>query len=66
MTSRDPPLEMKMRVYVSCVRSSMAYGSQTTPLLADVWLKFKRSEMKMIRWMCGVSMKNRRTSEELR
>ena len=38
----------------------------TTPLLVDVGLKFERAEMQMIRWMCGVSMKDRKTSEELR
>ena len=57
---------MKGRVYVSCVRSSMTYGSETRPLLADVELKFERAEMRMIRWMCGISMKDRRTNEELR
>ena len=44
----------------------MIYGSETMPLLANVGLKFERAEMKMIRWMCGVSSKDRRTSEELR
>ena len=29
-------------------------------------LKFERAEMQMIRWMYGISMKDRRTSEELR
>ena len=29
-------------------------------------LKFERAEMQMIRWMCGVYMKDRMTSEELR
>ena len=48
-----------------CVRSSMIYGSETRPLLADVGLKFERAEMQIIRWMCDVSMKDRRTSEEL-
>ena len=33
------------------------------PLLADLGLKFERAEIQMIRWMCGVSMKDRRTSE---
>ena len=47
-----------------CVRSSMTYGSETRPLLADVGLKFERAEMQIIRWMCDVSMKNR-TSEKL-
>ena len=44
----------------------MVYGSETRSLLADVRLKFEREEMQMIRWMCGVSMKDRRTSEQLR
>ena len=66
LTSRTPPLEMKGGVYTSCVRSSMTYGSETRPLLVDVGLKFERAEMQMIRWMCGISMKDRRTNEELR
>ena len=57
---------MKGRVYASCVRSSIIYRSETMPLLGDVGLKFERSEMQMIRCMCGVSMKYRSTSEELR
>ena len=36
------------------------------PLLADVWLQFEGAAMTMIRWKCVVSMKDRRTSEELR
>ena len=43
----------------------MTYGSETRPLLANVGLKFEKAEMQMIRWMCGVSMKER-TYEELR
>ena len=66
LTSRTPLLEMKGRVYSSCVRSSMTYGSETRPLLVDVGLKFERAEMQMIRWMCGISLKDRRTNEELR
>ena len=44
----------------------MTYGSETKPLLVDVRLKFERAEMQMIRWMCGISLKDRRTNEELR
>ena len=36
----------------------MIYGSDTRPLLADVGLKFEGAEMQMIRWICGVSMKD--------
>ena len=43
--ARAPTLEMKGRVYVSYIRSSMTYGSETGPLLADIGLKFERAEM---------------------
>ena len=63
---QSSPLEMKGGMYASCVRSSMTYGSETRPLLADVGIKFERAEMHMVRWMCGVSLTDRSTSEELR
>ena len=44
----------------------MTYGSETRPLLVDVGLKFERAEMQMIRWICGISLKYRRTNKELR
>ena len=54
-------------------RSSVCYLCQkqhdlwkTRPLLVDVVLKFERADMQMIRWMCAVSMKDRRTSVELK
>ena len=58
-------IEMKDRVFVICVRSSMTYGSETRRLLLDVGLKFERAEMQMIRWMCGIYMKDRMTNEKL-
>ena len=47
-------LEMNGQVYVSCVRSSMPCESETMTLL------------QVIRWMCGISVKDRSTREELR
>ena len=44
----------------------MTYRNETMPLLVDVGLKFERTDMHMIRWMCGVSMKDRLTIVELR
>ena len=40
---------MTGRVYASCVRSSLIYGSEAMHLLADVWLKFEGAAMRMIR-----------------
>ena len=44
----------------------MTYERETRPLLVDVGLKFERAEMQMIRRMCGISMTDRKTSEQLR
>ena len=44
----------------------MTYGSETRPLLVDVGWKFEKAEMQMSEWMCGISLKVRRTNEELR
>ena len=44
----------------------MTYGSENMPLLVDVGLKFERAEMQMIRWICGISLKDRMTNAELR
>ena len=38
---QSSPVEMKGRVYASCVRSSIIYGSETSPLLASVGLSLK-------------------------
>ena len=55
---QSSPLEMKVPVYANCVRSSIIYGSETRQLLADVGLKFEIAEIQIIRWMCGISMKD--------
>ena len=51
---RAHQLEMKGRVYASCVRKSIIYGNETRSFLADVVLKAERAEMETIRWICGV------------
>ena len=40
----------------------MIYVNETRLLLAHVGLKCERADMQMIRWMCDVSMKDRKTS----
>ena len=66
LTSKRPSLKMKGRVYAACVRSCMLYGSETWALRLDHVTKLERAEMRMIRWMCGVTLKDRMTSADLR
>jgi len=42
------------------------YGSETWPMKVEHELKMNRTEMSMIRWMCGVKLNERKKNEELR
>ena len=42
------------------------HGSETWPTKVEHEMKMNRTEMSMIRWMCGVRLNDRKKSEELR
>ena len=47
------------------VRSCLMHGSETWPMKVEHELKMNRTEMSMIRLMCGVKLNERKKSEEL-
>ena len=57
-------LIMRGRLYSSCVRSSMLHGSETRPVRKENVVALQRAEMRMVRWMCGVKLKDRLPSKE--
>jgi len=66
LTSEDVSLIMRGRLYSSCVRSSMLHGSETWPVTKENEVAIQRAEMRMVRWMCGIKLKDRLPSKELR
>ena len=66
LTHSGASLKMKGKIYTSCVRSCMTYGSETWPMKAEHMTRLERTEMRMIRWMCRVSLKERTTNAALR
>jgi len=66
LTNKDISLIMRGRVYSSCVRSSMLHGSETWPVRKENVVALQRAEMRIIRWMCGIKLKDRFPSKELR
>ena len=48
------------------MRSSMLYGSEPWPVTKENVVALQRAEMRMVRWMCGVKLKDRLPSKELR
>ena len=66
LTNKDVSLIMRGRLYSSCVRSSMLHGSETWPVRKENVVALQRAEMRMVWWMCGVKLKDRLPSKELR
>ena len=48
------------------MRSSMLHGSETWPARKENEVALQRAEMRMVRWMCNVKVKDRVPSKELR
>ena len=65
-TNKDVSLIMRGRLYSSCVRSSMLHGSKTWPVKKENVVALQWAEMSMVRWMCGVKLRERLPSKELR
>ena len=54
-------LKMKQRIYQSCVRSAMLYGSETLCLRENEMAILRRTEKAMMRAMCGVKLIEKRS-----
>ena len=66
LTGKGFLLKLKGKVYATCVRSCLMHGSETWPMKVEHELKLNCTEMRMIRWMCGVKLTERKKSGELR
>ena len=58
LTRRGIPLKQKGRVYRTCVQSVMVYASETWAVRVEEEQRMERNENGMIRWMCGVTLKD--------
>ena len=56
---------MEGKIYRACVQSVMVHGSETWALKVSDTQQLERTERMMARWMCGVSLKDRKSSHEL-
>ena len=65
LTSRRFSLRKKGRAYRACVRSVLLYACETWAVKEEDTQRIERTDRAMIRWICGVSPKDERSSEEL-
>ena len=64
--ARDISLKLRGRLYDSCVRSTMLYGSETWVMKKETESKIVRNENQMLRWMCRVKLLDKVSCGELR
>jgi len=60
LTGKGFSLKLKGKVYATCVKSCLMHVSETWPLKVEQELKLNRTEMSMIRWMCGVKLNEKK------
>ena len=56
-------LRSKGIIYTTSIRPAMLNGSETWPTKIEDIRKIQRSEMRMLRWMTGVSLSERRKKQ---
>ena len=60
------PIRLKGKVHKAVVRPAMTYGLEAAPLKKTEGRKLDVAEMKMLRWMCGVTRMDRVKNEHVR
>ncbi len=65
LCGRKWSVKMKGRLYKACVRTAMVYGGETWVMRKEEESVLQRTERAMVRMMCGVKLKDRKSSKEL-
>ena len=65
LTDRGASYRIKERIYRACVQSALTYGTETWAMKKANLQSLERTEWMMVRWMCGVSLKDRKCSVDL-
>jgi hypothetical protein len=66
LTLRGASLKLKGKIYKACVQRVLVYGSETWAMKMEDMRRLERAENMMVRWMCGMTLRERKRSEELR
>ena len=66
LCDRRISVKVKGRVHKTVVRPAMLHGAETWPMKKIQEKKLDVAEMKMLRWMCGVTKMDRITNERIR
>ena len=65
LTLKGASFKLKGKIYKTCVRSAMIYGSETWPMKVEDMNRLIRAERMMMRRMCGVTLRDRVSTDTL-
>jgi hypothetical protein len=60
------PLKVKGKYYKVAVRPALLYGSECRTVKHNHVKKIEVAEMRMLRWMCGITRRDRIRNEKIR
>jgi len=66
MCDRKVPTRLKMLMYKVCIRPAMLYGHEIWPLTRTLEDRICATEMRMLRYIHGISLEEHRRNEEIR
>ena len=60
------PLRLKAKIYRTVIRPVLLYSTETMAMTRSEEKRLEVTEMRMLRWLTGTSLRERRTNEEIR
>ena len=66
LCDRKVPVKLKGKVYKTAVRPAMLYGMEALPMKKANENRINVTEMRMLRWMCGVTREDKIRNENIR
>ena len=60
------PIQIKSKIYKTMIRPVMMYGAETWTLTRKEEGLLERAEMRMLRWILGVSLRDKKRNEDIR
>ena len=60
------PVRLKVKIYSTVIRPVLMYGSETWALRRKEEAKLERTEMRMLRWIMGISLLERLENDDIR
>ena len=66
LCDRRMPVKLKGKVYKTVVRPALLYGAETWATTRGQEARLEVNEMRMLRWMCGVTRRDKIRNEHIR